>query len=103
MNTNNLAVGQKIQMRSGDQFKEAVVTEITEKYVAVEPAPVGTELKYIIRFDKSGKQPFWDGLSVWGGFCVWEYIGDTLGWWQEDRRPLCGEGGHGEPWRLVEY
>ena len=45
-----------------------MVTEITEKYVAVEPAPVGTELKYIIRFDKSGKQPFWDGISVWEAF-----------------------------------
>jgi len=47
-------IGQDVRMQSGDQFKEATVTEITEKYIAVEPVLVGDERKYSIRFHYNG-------------------------------------------------
>lgn len=85
-------------MQSGTRFKEATVTEITEKYVAVEPVLVGDERRYLIQFDKNGKQAVWDGISAWEGLGVYEYV--LGGWWQEDRRLLCGE--NCIPWKLCD-
>jgi len=46
-------------MRSGDLRKEAVVTEITERYIQVVPTRFDKgERDWMILFDKNGKQPF---------------------------------------------
>ena len=84
-------------MQSGNQFKEATVTEITDKYVAVEPVLVGDERRHIIRFHHEGKQsPAW----VDEGLGVWEYVGGELDCWiQESPWPFGTEVG---PWELVD-
>jgi hypothetical protein len=101
MDTKTLTVGQNIWMQSGDLFKETTVTEITDKYVQAEPVLFAqNERPYMIRFDKNGKQPVLENyiFKAWDGLGVYERLFD--GWWQEDRRPLCGDG-H-KPWELVE-
>jgi hypothetical protein len=49
MDTTKLAVGQKVWMQSGDQFKEATVEEITENYVRVFIAPTGPFTKVVAK------------------------------------------------------
>jgi len=78
MDTTKLKVGQKVLMQSGNQFKEAVVSAVSENCIEVEPVVVN-ERGYAIQFDKSGKK--------------------QLGSW-DDPRPSCGEGC--KPWELVE-
>jgi ProQ C-terminal domain len=87
MDTATLVVGQKVSMQSGDQFKEATVTEITEKYVEVAPE-CGNRRRYFMRFDRSGKQ------RDYPPFGTYEYLD---AW---DPRPFCSSGG--EPFELVE-
>ena len=84
MDTSKLVVGQRVWMQSGNLFKEATVTEITEEYIDVEPDPVGNEYRYFRRFDKTGKKD----LGGNGGPDAW------------DPRPMSGDGW--EPWELVE-
>jgi hypothetical protein len=86
MDTTKLVVGQKIWMRADDQFKEATVTDITEKYVEVAPECVGH--RYFMRFDRRGKQ------RDYPPFGTHEYLD---AW---DPGPFCGSGG--EPFELVE-
>jgi hypothetical protein len=83
MNTRTLVVGQKIWMQSGDQLKEATVTEITENYVRVEITRTESENGYCIDFRYDGVQS-----GVWGWVDAW------------DPRPLCGE--PLKPWKLVD-
>jgi hypothetical protein len=61
MDTKKLVVGQKVWMQSGDLFKEATVTEITENYVRVEIARTESENGYCIDFRYDGVQ-----CGVWG-------------------------------------
>lgn len=92
-----LTVGQKVWMRSGDQFKEATVTEITDYRTVVEPALVENEQRYAIHFSRNGKPgTIFENARQVGTFV---YLGDHLGWREEDRRPLCTEFG---PWELEE-
>jgi hypothetical protein len=89
-------VGQKIRLRSGDKFREATVIEVTTHYTNVEPADpeplLGNWKRYCIQFNnRTGKQA---GIFI--------YLGKTSGWVEEDRRPLCGDGGKGEPWEIIE-
>ena len=115
MDTKTLAVGQKIWMQSGDQFKEATVTEITEKCIEAKPLFFGeNERPWMIRFQTNGKQFTWDDDDKWtvdsgghkcadsrtmGDLGVYEWFDAFGGWWREDPRPLCTEFG---PWELVE-
>ena len=85
-------------MQSGDQFREATVTEITEHYIEMEPVLVGNERRYRIRFHHNGKQsPAWvsEGLGVWEYF---ECFGDPC-WIQDSPWPFGTKFG---PWELVE-
>jgi len=80
-------------MRSGDLRKEAVVTEITERYIQVVPTRFDKgERDWMILFDKNGKQPFFDGAWPPGMKGLGPYIRWQDGWWQEDARSLCGDG-----------
>jgi len=108
MDTKNLVVGQKILMKSGDQFKEATVTEITEKCIEAKPLLFGeNERPWMIRFQTNGKQFTLDPrlrhqincTEYLGNLGVYEWIPAFGGWWREDPRPLCTEFG---PWELVE-
>jgi len=103
MDTKNLVVGQKVRMQSGDQFREATVTEITEKCIEAKPLLFGeNERPWLIRFQKDGKQfsPFkMTKDEAIGDLGVYEWFPAFGGWWREDPRPLCTEFG---PWELVE-
>ncbi len=46
MDTKTLVVGQKVRLQSGNLFKEATVTEITDYRVVVEPVLAGDERRY---------------------------------------------------------
>jgi hypothetical protein len=85
-------VGQKIRLRSGDKFREATVTEVTAYRTVVEPAdpePLLGNGRYSIHFNnRTGKQA--------GTFIC---LGETLGWVEQDRRPLCNDG---KPWEIEE-
>jgi len=95
MNIIILVVGQKTRLQSGNQFREATVREVTEYHTDVEPIeadPFLGDARYFIRLNnRTGKQA---GTFV--------YIGDAFGWGEQDRRPLCGDEGRGEPWELAE-
>lgn len=90
-----MAVGQKVWMQSGDQFKEATVIELTECYIEVEPADLWQNKRYSLRFHISHLN--WLNGKQAGMFL---YLGDKLGWAEDDRRPLCTEFG---PWELALY
>jgi hypothetical protein len=76
-----MAVGQKVWMQSGDEFKEGTVKEVTEYYVEVVPAD---DEECSIEFSYNGTQ-----LGSWGGI-------DGF-----DVRPMCGQYPSFMPWRLV--
>jgi hypothetical protein len=104
MDTSQLVIGQKSWMQSGDLFKEATVTEITDKYVAVKPVSFEqNERPWMIQFQKDGTQfvkRTKDEVIGELGVYEWYEAEGFTGWWREDPRPLCGSGG--EPFELVE-
>jgi len=100
MDTKKLMVGQKVWMRSGDLRKEAVVTEITERYIQAEQSLFNQgERPWMIRFDKNGKQVLWDGAWPLGIKGLNSYIRVQDSWFQDDPRKLCGDGKN--PWELI--
>jgi hypothetical protein len=109
MDTKELVVGQKVLMQSGSVFKEATVTDITEKCIEVKPVLFGEkERPWMIRFQTNGKQFTFDPQQQGhincsehlGDLGVYEWYPAFGGWWREDPRPLCGDGG--SPWELVD-
>jgi hypothetical protein len=103
-----LVVGQTVWMRSGSVFKEAVVTEITDEYIAAKPACFGQNEGWMIHFQKDGKQFDVHALVLrtGSGYIDWKYLGNLgvydwtcRGWERHDPRPEGGDGGH--PWELV--
>jgi hypothetical protein len=109
MDTKNLVVGQRIWMRSGDQFREATVVEITEEYIAVKPVSFNQdERPWIIHFQTNGKQfTFHPKLRLQtncseslGNLGIYELYPGWGGWMRFDPHPLCGE--KWIPWELVE-
>jgi hypothetical protein len=57
MDMKKLVVGQKVWMQSGSLFKEATVTEITDKCIEAKPVHFGEkERPWLIRFREDGKQ-----------------------------------------------
>jgi hypothetical protein len=84
-----MVLGQKVWLRSGELFKEATVTEITDYRVEVEPVLAENEKRYAIRFRINGKP----------GTIFESFNNKQCGWWEEeDRDPPCTEYG---PWELV--
>ena len=109
MDTSTLVVGQKVWMKSGDHFKEATVTDITEEYVEVKPACFKQNEGWMIRFQKDGKQfSVRDLVARTGsGRIDWKDLGNLgvydwtpRGWERHDPRPEGGTGGY--PWELVD-
>jgi hypothetical protein len=109
MDTSKLVIGQTVWMKSGDHFKEATVTEITEEYIAAKPVCFGqNENPWMIHFQKDGKQFSVQALvaRTGSGRIDWKYLGNLgvydwscRGWERHDPRP---EGGPGGPWELVD-
>jgi hypothetical protein len=95
-----LVVGQKARMRSGSLFVEVTVTEITEKWIEVQPVSLGeNERPWMMRFDKNGKIPPPLGTEEWRGFGQYDWYPAFGGWWQEHFGLPVTEFG---PWELVE-
>jgi len=102
MDTKTLVVGQKVRLQSGNLFKEARVIGISDYRVETELAPDGNGglvsdgRRLAIHFTRNGKPgTIFEKVRQCGLFL---YLGDTGGWIEEDRRPMCTEFG---PWELV--
>src|SRR5579863_10305188 len=84
MGTTKLVVGQTTRMHSGSHSVEVTVTEITEKWIEVQPVSLGeNERPWMMRFNKNGKQPIPLGTEEWRGFGYYEWYPAFGGWWQE--------------------
>jgi hypothetical protein len=91
MDMKKLAVGQKIWMQSGDQFKEATVEEITENYVRVFVAPSGPFTKELLSDCQPPAIPY--SPENQNGYSIdFRYDGSQCGVWEAggvfDPRPL---------------
>jgi hypothetical protein len=104
MDMKKLVVGQKVRMQSGSLFKEATVTEITDKCIEAKPVHFGEkERPWLIRFREDGKQFLKmakDDVIGDRGVYEWYEAEGFTGWWRDDPSLLCGNGEN--PWELVD-
>jgi len=102
MDTNKLVVGQKLRMQAGSLSVGVTVTEITEKYIQVEPVHLDqNEREWMMLFNKQGKlpPPFVGMTADWAGFGMFEWYPAFGGWLQEDPRSSNTEFGL---WELTD-